>query len=77
MYNSGGAVEAVEFSDSSASKIHLRGRGGGDFGAYSNLRPKSCSVNSEDLEFKFREEDKLFAVTIPAKTTSWDITIYY
>ncbi|XP_027931803.1 probable galactinol--sucrose galactosyltransferase 2 [Vigna unguiculata] len=77
MYNSGGAVEAVEFSDSSASKIHLRGRGGGEFGAYSNLRPKSCCVNSEDLEFKFREEDKLFAVTIPAKTTSWNITIYY
>ncbi|XP_022642894.1 probable galactinol--sucrose galactosyltransferase 2 isoform X2 [Vigna radiata var. radiata] len=77
MYNSGGAVEAVEFSDSSESKIHIRGRGEGEFGAYSNFRPKSCSVNSEDLEFKFREEDKLFAVTIPAKTTSWDITICY
>jgi len=77
MYNSGGAVEAVESSDSSESKIHIRGRGEGDFGAYSNLRPKSCCVNSEDLEFKFREQDKLFVVTIPAKTTSWDITICY
>ena len=40
MYNSGGAVEAVDSSDSSGSKIHITGRGGGDFGAYSNLKPK-------------------------------------
>ncbi|CAJ1962774.1 unnamed protein product [Sphenostylis stenocarpa] len=70
MYNSGGAVEAVDSSDSSGSKIHVRGRGGGGFGAYSNLKPKSSFVNSEDLEFKFREEDNFFGVTI-----SWDITI--
>nr|KYP62801.1 putative glycosyltransferase At1g55740 family [Cajanus cajan] len=77
MYNSGGAVEAVDSGDSSGSKIHIRGRGGGDFGAYSNLKPKSCSINSEDLEFQFREEDSFFGITIPAKTSSWDITICY
>ncbi|KAH1231647.1 putative galactinol--sucrose galactosyltransferase 2 [Glycine max] len=77
MYNSGGAVEAVDSSDSSGSKIHITGRGGGDFGAYSNLKPKSCYVNSEDLEFQFREEDNFFGVTIRAKTSSWEITICY
>lgn len=76
MYNSGGAVEAVGSSDASGSEIHIRGRGGGDFGAYSNLKPKSCSLNSEDLEFQFRQ-DNFFGITIPAKTSSWDITICY
>ena len=77
MYNSGGAVEAVDSSDSSGSKIHIRGRGGGEFGAYSNLEPKSCTVNSKDMEFKFRGEDNLLSITIPAKTSSWEITICY
>lgn len=77
MYNSGGAVEAVDSSDSSGSKIHIKGRGGGVFGAYSNLKPKSCSVNSEDIEFQFREEDNLLTTKIPSKTSSWDITICY
>lgn len=77
MYNSGGAVEAVDSSDSSGSKIHIRGRGGGHFGAYSNSKPKSCSLNSQDSEFQFREEDNFFGLTIPAKTSSWNITICY
>ncbi|KAK7331186.1 hypothetical protein VNO77_25404 [Canavalia gladiata] len=77
MYNSGGAVEAVESSSSSGSKIHIRGRGGGDFGAYSNLKPKSCSINSEDLKFQFREKDNIFGIAIPAKSSSWDMTICY
>lgn len=57
MYNSGGAIEAVGSTNSSGPKIHIRGRGG-DFGAYSNLKPQSCSVNSDDMEFRFRGEYK-------------------
>lgn len=77
MYNSGGAVEGVDSSDSSGSLIHIKGRGGGDFGAYSNIKPKSCSLNSEDLEFQFKGEDNFVKIEIPAKTSSWDITICY
>ncbi|XP_050107504.1 probable galactinol--sucrose galactosyltransferase 2 isoform X3 [Malus sylvestris] len=79
MYNSGGAVEAVEcFSHNSSSEIHIKGRGGGSFGAYSSLKPKACSVNSkDDEEFEFRDEDdNLLKVTVPA-TTSWKIVLHY
>ncbi|CAN6690336.1 unnamed protein product [Malus baccata var. baccata] len=79
MYNSGGAVEAVEcFSHNSSSEIHIKGRGGGSFGAYSSLKPKACSVNSKDDEdFEFRDEDdNLLKVTVPA-TTSWKIVLRY
>ncbi|KAF8030445.1 hypothetical protein BT93_E2781 [Corymbia citriodora subsp. variegata] len=77
MYNSGGAIQAVDIlSKSSASGIRIKGRGPGIFGAYSNTRPKSCTVNSEETEFEFRE-DKLPKLRIPARTSSWDIVISY
>ncbi|XP_062088022.1 probable galactinol--sucrose galactosyltransferase 2 isoform X1 [Humulus lupulus] len=79
MYNSGGAVEKVDFfSDSSNCGIQIKGRGPGRFGAYSSIKPKSCSVNSKTTEeFKYRSEDNLLTVTIPSTTSNWDITLYY
>ncbi|KAJ7967875.1 Galactinol--sucrose galactosyltransferase [Quillaja saponaria] len=78
MYNSGGAVESVDsFSDSSGCEIHIRGRGAGTFGAYSNSNPKSCSINLKEEEFKFRVEDNLLSIVIPTRSTSWEITISY
>lgn len=78
MYNSGGAVESVSQSgDSSKSNILIKGRGGGSFGAYSGTKPKSITVNSKDEEFSFREEDNLLTVTIPSRTGTWSIDIYY
>lgn len=77
MYNSGGAIQAVDISSkSSASGIHIKGRGPGTFGAYSSTRPRSCAVNSEEREFEFRE-DKLLKIRIPARSSSWDIVISY
>ncbi|XP_018730644.2 probable galactinol--sucrose galactosyltransferase 2 isoform X2 [Eucalyptus grandis] len=77
LYNSGGAIQAVDIrSKSSTSGIHIKGRGPGTFGAYSSTRPRSCTVNSEEREFEFRE-DKLLKISIPARTSSWDIVISY
>ncbi|KAI3442218.1 Galactinol--sucrose galactosyltransferase [Psidium guajava] len=77
MYNSGGAIQAVDNrSKSSVSGIHIKGRGPGTFGTYSSTRPKSCTVNSEEREFEYGE-DKLLKIGIPARTSSWDILISY
>lgn len=78
MYNSGGAVESIDFfRDSSNSEIHIKGRGGGSFGAYSRKKPKSCSLNSKDEGFKFKNEDSLLTVKIPDGSSYWDITLSY
>ncbi|XP_075664682.1 putative galactinol--sucrose galactosyltransferase 2 isoform X3 [Castanea sativa] len=78
MYNSGGAIEAIDFfSDSSSCKIHVKGRGSGNFGAYSSTKPKSCLINSKIEEFDFRDEDNLLTLIVPDRTSSWDIAICY
>ncbi|XP_062013709.1 probable galactinol--sucrose galactosyltransferase 2 [Rosa rugosa] len=78
MYNSGGAVDSIDlFSDASSCVIHIKGRGAGSFGAYSSSKPKSCSVNSKDEGFEFRGDDNLLTVTIPAATSSWNISFSY
>ncbi|KAL4627995.1 hypothetical protein ACB092_05G205800 [Castanea dentata] len=78
MYNSGGAIEAIDFfSDSSSCEIHVKGRGSGNFGAYSSTKPKSCLINSKIEEFDFRDEDNLLTLIVPDRTSSWDIAICY
>ena len=78
MYNSGGAVERVDFfSDSFNCGIQIKGRGPGSFGAYSSIKPKSCSVNSKSEEFKYGSEDNLLTITIPGTVNNWDITLLY
>ncbi|XP_062160527.1 probable galactinol--sucrose galactosyltransferase 2 [Alnus glutinosa] len=78
MYNSGGAVDAIDFfSDSSSCEIHVKGRGAGEFGAYSSTKPKSCLVNSKVEGFEFRDEDNLLKIVLHHTTSSWDIVICY
>ncbi|KDP29033.1 hypothetical protein JCGZ_16422 [Jatropha curcas] len=79
MYNSGGAMESVQqCRDSSGLRtISIKGRGGGIFGAFSTVKPKSCTVNSKGEEVIFREEDNLLTVTVPFGTSAWDIHISF
>ena len=81
MYNSGGAVEAVEavggFDHSDNGRIGTKGRGAGRFGAYSNEKPKLCSVNSEQVEFIFNDEDNFLTIPIPSGTNFWEIVVSY
>ncbi|KAG5561022.1 hypothetical protein RHGRI_004147 [Rhododendron griersonianum] len=74
MYNSGGAVKAMEFSK---DRMRIKGRGPGRFGAYSSQKPKSCLVNSREVGFNFRSEDNLLTTIIPHEANSWDISIGY
>ncbi|CBI29568.3 unnamed protein product, partial [Vitis vinifera] len=78
MYNSGGAVETVEALNASDNGgISIKGRGAGRFGAYTNEKPKLCSVNSKEEAFTFRDEDNLLTITIPSGTNFWEIVVSY
>ncbi|XP_042039687.1 probable galactinol--sucrose galactosyltransferase 2 [Salvia splendens] len=76
MYNSGGAIDAVEaINDPSFNKIRIRGRGEGVFGAYMSSEPKVCYVNMEEVHFNFSSEEHFLTVIVPIGTTSWEIDI--
>ncbi|KAG8365325.1 hypothetical protein BUALT_Bualt18G0092900 [Buddleja alternifolia] len=74
MYNSGGAVDAVQAIDDG---MRIIGRGGGVFGAYSSFEPKSCSVNMKNVEFKCSSEKHFLTVNVPTGTNSWEIDVHY
>ncbi|KAE8736198.1 1-aminocyclopropane-1-carboxylate oxidase-like protein 1-like [Hibiscus syriacus] len=84
MYNSGGALESVEGSTatdnfgSSKYTVHVKGRGAGCFGAYSNCKPISSSINMKNVDFNFNAQQNLLTITIPPTfNSSWDIAICY
>lgn len=83
MYNSGGAVEAVEIvevegSEASSSGIKIKGKGAsGCFGAFSDPKPTLCLVNSMQQNFEYNTEDHFFRVAIPSDANSWEITLCY
>ncbi|GLT46719.1 hypothetical protein SLA2020_204580 [Shorea laevis] len=76
MYNPGGAVESIDSSKNAS--IVVKGRGGGSFGAYSSTKPRSCTINTKEVEeFEFNGENNLLTISIPATTSFWDIAIHY
>lgn len=78
MYNSGGAVEAVDFvSDHSECRLDIRGRGSGQFGAYSSIKPTFCTVNSEEEEFEFNGNSNFLKVIVPPRINSWNVSIHF
>ncbi|KAF6146266.1 hypothetical protein GIB67_011738 [Kingdonia uniflora] len=67
MYNSGGAIEALNCSeDSSTCKLQIKVRGCGCLGAYSSKNPKYSTVNKEDKEFNYDAENGLLSLNLPA-----------
>ncbi|OMO64654.1 Raffinose synthase [Corchorus olitorius] len=76
MYNSGGAVDSVDFEVESKT-LHVKGRGAGCFGAYSNTKPNSCSINSKDEPFNLNAQNNLLTITIPPASSSWNMAISY
>lgn len=78
MYNSGGAVEALNCTkDLSSCKIKIKGRGCGRFGAYSSTKPKCCMVNMKKEEFTYNAEDGLLTVKIQGECKLGDIEFVY
>ncbi|TKY73577.1 galactinol--sucrose galactosyltransferase 2 [Spatholobus suberectus] len=77
MYNSGGAVEALDCTmDVAQCIIKIKGRGCGRFGAYSNVRPKRCIVEMKEEEFSYNPEDGLLTIKL-GEGNSRDIEFVY
>lgn len=79
MYNSGGAVEALDCCaiDVSQCIIKIKSRGYGRFGAYSNVRPKRCIVDMKEEEFSYNPADGLLTIKLGYEGNSRDIEFVY
>ncbi|XP_022729354.1 probable galactinol--sucrose galactosyltransferase 2 [Durio zibethinus] len=78
MYNSGGAVEAMDGNMSlSGCIIKIRGRGCGRFGAYSSSKPRSCMVDMKEVEFIYNAENGLLTVDLQGDCNLRDIEFVY
>lgn len=78
MYNSGGAVEALNYvMDISECRIKVKGRGCGRFGAYSGTKPKNCTVDMKEEEFTYNAQDGLLTVKLNGECTIREIEFVY
>lgn len=79
MYNSGGAVEAVDSSTDVNSKciIKVKARGFGRFGAYSSVRPKRCMLDMKEEKFSYNAKDKLLTIELEGQGNLRDIEFIY
>lgn len=78
MFNSGGAVKELRYVSTKSTIIEARVHGSGTFGAYSSIRPKRISVDSEAVEFTYDEGCGLvtFILGIPlGESYLWNVTI--
>ncbi|OVA20555.1 Glycosyl hydrolases 36 [Macleaya cordata] len=82
MYNSGGAIEALNCtSDSSGCTVKIKGRGCGRFGAYSGSKPKSCFIDGKEEEFDYDVKDRFLTLKLlpcpEGEINSREIEIFY
>ncbi|XP_073225250.1 probable galactinol--sucrose galactosyltransferase 1 isoform X1 [Cicer arietinum] len=56
MFNSGGAVKEFRYGPNENKNVTMKGRGCGQFSAYSLARPKLITVDPEEVEFSYEEE---------------------
>ncbi|CAJ1974976.1 unnamed protein product [Sphenostylis stenocarpa] len=78
MYNSGGAVEALDCTmDVAQCIIKIKGRGCGRFGAYSNARPKRCVVDMKEEEFSYNPDYGFLTFKLDGEGNSRDIEFVY
>lgn len=82
MYNSGGAIEALSYSNSGSSEciVKIKGRGCGRFGAYSKTEPKFCLINGKEVEFDYDIKNGFLTFKLSpclAGETNWHETEFY
>lgn len=78
MYNSGGAVEALELTNHPAGcRVKIRVRGCGRFGAYSSKKPLSCIVDMQEEEFQYNAEGGLLTLKLQGECSLREIKIVY
>ncbi|GFZ07858.1 seed imbibition 1 [Actinidia rufa] len=78
MYNSGGAVEALNcVVDVKGCSIKIKARGGGRFGAYSSAKPSCCKVDKKEEEFIYNAEDGLLTMELEGECSFKEIEVVY
>lgn len=78
MFNSGGAIKELKYESKMGGAVGMKVHGCGTFGAYSSVRPKQITVDSEEMEFGYEEQSGLITLTlrIPEEELyHWDVTI--
>lgn len=78
MFNSGGAIKALDFESERRATVNMKVCGCGLFGAYSSTQPKRVMVDSEEMEFNYEAEPGLVTVVLRVpeyELNLWDITI--
>ncbi|XP_040988889.1 probable galactinol--sucrose galactosyltransferase 2 [Juglans microcarpa x Juglans regia] len=78
MYNSGGAVEALNCTmDLLGCTIKVKGRGCGRFGAYSSTKPRCCVVDMKEEQFTYNADDGLLTVKLQGECKLREIEFDY
>lgn len=82
MYNSGGAIEGLDCNgagDSSACMVKVQVQGCGRFGAYSNKKPRFCSVDAKEQYFNYNAmaNNDLLIITLHGECSLREIEILY
>ncbi|KAF3950183.1 hypothetical protein CMV_024027 [Castanea mollissima] len=80
MYNSKGAIEALECNDGEfAYMVKVQVRECGRFGAYSNTKPRFCTVDSKEKHFMYNAlaSDGLLIINLQGECSFGDIEIIY
>ncbi|KAI3775431.1 hypothetical protein L1987_50007 [Smallanthus sonchifolius] len=80
MFNSGGAIDGLEYTvESGLVIVSMMVKGCGRFGAYSRTKPKSCVVGTSEVEFVYDSDSGLVVVNLshmPAEHKCHDIKIH-
>ncbi|KAI8018053.1 putative galactinol--sucrose galactosyltransferase 2 [Camellia lanceoleosa] len=79
MYNSGGALEALNCTVNlpTGFSIKIKGRGCGRFGAYSSTKPRCCKVDMKEEEFIYNAEDGLLTIKLQGECNMKEIEVVY
>lgn len=82
MFNSGGAIVSLTYNDENDGTnfvVKMKLRGSGLFGVYSSVRrPRNVTVDSKDVEYRYKPESGLvtFTLGIPEKELYlWDVVV--
>lgn len=64
MFNSGGAVKALQYEAEGNCVVSLKVRGCGAFAAYSSIPPKKICVDDEEIDFEYEKASGLVTLTL-------------
>ena len=78
MFNSGGAIKEMNYDFKTSTRVVVKVRGCGLFGAYSSARPKRITVDLQEIEFRYEEGSGLVTISLEVPVQElylWNITI--